>query len=97
MLEKVLRVGTVKSWLYLVAKPAQVGVDIDGTSCPLHHPSLVGVGLARRVCGSGRFFLVSRPKTCECRNFFKTFYFFVAYILLCIIFVLSRALVFESV
>jgi hypothetical protein len=26
------------AWLYLVAKPSHVGVDVDGLACPLHHP-----------------------------------------------------------
>jgi hypothetical protein len=33
MLEKVLEVSTMRSWSYLVAKPSQVGVDVDRTSC----------------------------------------------------------------
>jgi hypothetical protein len=34
-LEKVLGVSTLRSWPYLVAKPFQVGVEVDGISCPL--------------------------------------------------------------
>jgi hypothetical protein len=26
-------------WLYLAAKPSQLGVDVDELSCPLHHPT----------------------------------------------------------
>jgi hypothetical protein len=26
-------------WLYLVAKPSHMAVDVDGLSCPLHHPT----------------------------------------------------------
>jgi hypothetical protein len=42
MLEKVLGVGAVRRWLYLAAKPPHVGVDADGLSCSLHHPSTCG-------------------------------------------------------
>jgi hypothetical protein len=42
MLEKVLRVGGVRSCPYLVAKPSRVGVNVDGISCPLHHPITYG-------------------------------------------------------
>jgi hypothetical protein len=42
MLEKVLGVGAVRRWLYLAAKPPHVGVDADGLSCSLHHPSACG-------------------------------------------------------
>jgi hypothetical protein len=38
MLEKILQVGVVRSWPYLVAKPSLVGVDVDGTSYPLRCP-----------------------------------------------------------
>jgi hypothetical protein len=41
-LEKVLGVGAVRHWLYLVTKPSYVGVDVDGLSCPLHHPIAYG-------------------------------------------------------
>jgi hypothetical protein len=27
------------TWLYLAAKPSQVGVDVDGIAYPLHHPT----------------------------------------------------------
>jgi hypothetical protein len=40
---------------------------------------------------------LSHPKTCEFRKKFKTFNFFVAFMLPCIIFVLLSFLVFESV
>jgi hypothetical protein len=53
------------SWrclLYLAAKPAHVGVDVDGLAYPLHHPTacgrqtrghglLLGVVLSRRCSG----------------------------------------------
>jgi hypothetical protein len=42
MLEKVLIVSAVRSCLYLVAKPSHVGVDADGISYPLHHPTTYG-------------------------------------------------------
>jgi hypothetical protein len=42
MLEIVLVVGAVKRWVYLAAKPSRVGADVDGLSCPLHHPSTCG-------------------------------------------------------
>jgi hypothetical protein len=42
MLEKVIGVGVVRRWLYLDAKPPQVGVDADGLSCPLHRPNACG-------------------------------------------------------
>jgi hypothetical protein len=29
-----------RCWLYLVAKPSHVGVDVDGLACPLHHPTV---------------------------------------------------------
>jgi hypothetical protein len=40
MLEMVL--GEVAGWhqLYLVAKPSDVGVDVDGLACPLHRPTV---------------------------------------------------------
>jgi hypothetical protein len=61
MLEKILGVSAMRSGPYLVAKPSQVGVDVDGTSCPLRRPPLLGVSLAYRVYGSGRFFLAWPP------------------------------------
>jgi hypothetical protein len=61
MLEKVFGVGAVRSGPYLVAKPSHVGVDVDRTSCPLRCPPPVGVNLAYRVFGSGRFFLALSP------------------------------------
>jgi hypothetical protein len=27
------------AWIYLAAKPSHVGVDMDGLSYPLHHPT----------------------------------------------------------
>jgi hypothetical protein len=42
MLEKVLGVSAVRSWPYLVAKPSQEGVEIDGISCPLCRPNARG-------------------------------------------------------
>jgi hypothetical protein len=33
-LEKVLGVGFVRHWLYLVVKPSHVGVDVDRLACP---------------------------------------------------------------
>jgi hypothetical protein len=38
MLEKVLGVGAVRSWPYLIVKSPEVGVDVDGISCPLCRP-----------------------------------------------------------
>jgi hypothetical protein len=61
MLENVHGVGAVRCGPYLVAKPSQVGVDVDGTSCPLCRQSLVDVGLAYRVFGLARFFLAWLP------------------------------------
>jgi hypothetical protein len=29
--------GSFIAWLYLVAKPSHVGVDVDGLAYPLHH------------------------------------------------------------
>jgi hypothetical protein len=46
MLKKVLGVSVVRSGPYMVAKPSQVVVDVDGTSCPLQYPLPVGVDLA---------------------------------------------------
>jgi hypothetical protein len=57
LVKKVLGVDAVRSMPYLVAKPFQVGVNVDGTSCPLRCPPPVVVGLAYRFFGSGRFFL----------------------------------------
>jgi hypothetical protein len=34
MLEKVLGVSAVRCWLYLVAQPSHIGVDVDRPSCP---------------------------------------------------------------
>jgi hypothetical protein len=42
MLEIVLGDGVVRRWLYLAAKPPQVGIDADELSCPLHRPSACG-------------------------------------------------------
>jgi hypothetical protein len=61
MLKKVLGVSAVRRGPYLVTKPSEVGVDVDGTSCSLHHPLAMGVGLAYRVFGLGRFFLAWSP------------------------------------
>jgi hypothetical protein len=30
--------GSFMAWLYMVAKPSHVGVDVDGLACPLHRP-----------------------------------------------------------
>jgi hypothetical protein len=30
--------GSFVVWLYLVAKPSHVGVDVDALACPLHRP-----------------------------------------------------------
>jgi hypothetical protein len=32
--------GSFMVWLYLVAKPSHVGIDVDGLSCPLHRPTI---------------------------------------------------------
>jgi hypothetical protein len=61
MLEKVPRVGMVRSGPYLVAKPSQVAVYVARTPCPLRRPRPVGVGLVGRDFGSGRFFLCWSP------------------------------------
>jgi hypothetical protein len=42
VLEKVLRVGVVRSWPYLVAKLSQVGVEVDWISCPLRRLTACG-------------------------------------------------------
>jgi hypothetical protein len=42
VLEKVLGVSAMKSCPYLVAKPSHVGVDADGISCPMRHPTPCG-------------------------------------------------------
>jgi hypothetical protein len=42
VLKKVLGVGAMRSCPYLVAKPSKVGVDADGISYPLHHPTACG-------------------------------------------------------
>jgi hypothetical protein len=36
--------GDVVVWhqLYLAAKPSHVRVDVDGLTCPLHHPTAYG-------------------------------------------------------
>jgi hypothetical protein len=61
VLEKVLGIGAVRSWPYLIAKHSQVQVEVDGISCPLRCPTTLDVGLTCRVLGSGRFFLTSLP------------------------------------
>jgi hypothetical protein len=60
-------------WLYLVTKPSHMGVDVDGLTCPLHHPTvcsrqmkgwsfLLGVALSHHVAaGSGTFSGGARP------------------------------------
>jgi hypothetical protein len=62
-LEKVLGVGAVRNWLHLVTKPSHVGVDVDGPSYPLHHPTTYGCHLGVH---SSRFetvllYLVTKP------------------------------------
>jgi hypothetical protein len=57
VVDKVLGVSVVSSGPFLVTKPPQVGVDVDGISCPLHCPPLMGVSLAYIAFGLGRFFL----------------------------------------
>jgi hypothetical protein len=42
MLEKILGVGAMMSYPYLVAKPFQVGVDADGASYPRRRPTVCG-------------------------------------------------------
>jgi hypothetical protein len=42
MLKKALGVGVVRRWLYLAAEPPEVGVNANGLSCSLHHPSIDG-------------------------------------------------------
>jgi hypothetical protein len=42
VLEKVLEVGAMRSCPYLVAKPSQVGVEVDGISYPLCCPTAYG-------------------------------------------------------
>jgi hypothetical protein len=34
--------GDIPSWhqLYLATSPSNVGVDVDGLACPLHHPMI---------------------------------------------------------
>jgi hypothetical protein len=45
VLDKVLGVGAVRSYPYLVAKLSQVGVDVDGISYPLCCPTACGCWL----------------------------------------------------
>jgi hypothetical protein len=61
MLEKVFGVGAMRSVPYLLAKPSKVGVDVERTPCSLCPPPSVGVGLAYRFFGLGRFFLAWSP------------------------------------
>jgi hypothetical protein len=56
MLNKVLRVSDVRHWLYLVAKPPHVGVDVDRLFCTLHLMPM-DVSLECRVNCSRLFFL----------------------------------------
>jgi hypothetical protein len=39
MLEKVPLDVASRHWLYMVAKPPCAGIDVDGLSYPLHHPT----------------------------------------------------------
>jgi hypothetical protein len=39
VLETVLGIGAVRSCTHLVAKPSQLGVDANGMSYPLRHPT----------------------------------------------------------
>jgi hypothetical protein len=66
-LEKVLGVGAVKRWPYLVAKLFHMGVDVDGLACHLHHPMacnrqtgghgfLLGAVLSRHCSGQWYLF-----------------------------------------
>jgi hypothetical protein len=32
--------GSFTVWLYLMAKPSHMGVDVDGLAYPLHHPTV---------------------------------------------------------
>jgi hypothetical protein len=61
VLKKVLGVGAVRSWPYLVTKLSQAGVVVDGISSLCAIPLPVDVGLARRVLGSRRFLLAWLP------------------------------------
>jgi hypothetical protein len=70
-----MTLGDVASWsrLYLAAKPSHVRVNVDGLSCPLHHPMacgyqtrghvyLSGVVLSHRVAvGGGAFPGCAKP------------------------------------
>jgi hypothetical protein len=38
MLEKVLRVGAMRHWFYMAAKPPHMGIIVDRLACPLHRP-----------------------------------------------------------
>jgi hypothetical protein len=42
VLEKVLGVGAMRGWPYLVTKPSQVGIEVDGLSYPLRCPTACG-------------------------------------------------------
>jgi hypothetical protein len=41
-LKKVPRVGAVRCWFYLAAKPSHVGVIVDRLAYPLHRPNSYG-------------------------------------------------------
>jgi hypothetical protein len=52
--------GDVVAWhrLHLAAKPSNVGVNVDGLSCPLHYPTggqsfLPGAALSHRAAVGG--------------------------------------------
>jgi hypothetical protein len=57
--------------LYLAAKPAHVGVDVDGLSCPVHHSTTYGCQMSGHglplgidlsyCCSQG----VAPPRGCE--------------------------------
>jgi hypothetical protein len=46
--------GDIPSWhqLYLAASPSNVGVDVDGLACPLHHPMIKEGGTGGHVLKS---------------------------------------------
>jgi hypothetical protein len=61
VLEKVLRLGAVRRWSYLVTNPPHVRVMWTGHPTFYIVLSPVGVGLAHRVFSSGRILLARFP------------------------------------
>jgi hypothetical protein len=62
MFERILEVGGVRNWPYLAAKPSQVGVHVEGTSCLLCHPTTDGRQPGTQSLGFEKVLLAWLPR-----------------------------------